>query len=192
MVQRTVSKRTQKHAVRHLLSTGLSIVEIMIVLSIVGLVTGLMLPRFQESTTQNVFKKDVAFFVENIGKAQSMATASNSRSCAYTDGADITERLDHVKLIVVDANHYRIVPFCKYPPDSPSDPTLTPNPSFFLNQSNQSSNVVPNGCVANCVFASFYTDGSVIPGYDVSFQSGSQTPCNISISSTGLVTNSCP
>lgn len=169
---------------------GMSIIEIVVVLSIIGLVTGLMLPRFSDSNTQNVFKKDVALFVENVGKAQSMATASNSRSCAYTDALDVAERLDHVKLIVIDANHYRIVPFCKYPPAS--DPTLTPNPSYFLNQSTQNSNIVPSGCAADCIFASFYPDGTVVPGYGVSFQSGSQTPCNISISSTGLVTNSCP
>jgi type II secretory pathway pseudopilin PulG len=156
---------------------GISVIEILVVLVIIGIVTGFMLPRFQNNNSENSFKRDTSFFVENIGKAQAMATSSNSRSCANT----VNETLNRIELVINNTTQYQIIPYCESTP--PSAPT--PNPIYIMSFTTQASELAPSG-----LFATFFSDGTVIPGASVNFD-GSQS-CNISISTTGVVINTCP
>ena len=159
------------------LSKGISVIEILVVLVIIGIITGLMLPRFQDGNSENSFKRDTSFFVENIGKAQAMATSSNSRSCANS----VNEKLNRIELEIMDASQYRIVPYC----ESTVVSAPTPNPLYIMPFKTQATEMTPGG-----LFASFFPDGTVTSGVVVTF-SGTQS-CNISISTTGVVTNTCP
>lgn len=156
---------------------GISVIEILVVLVIIGTITGLMLPRFQDSNSENSLKRDTSFFVENIGKAQAMATSSNSRSCADT----VDETLNRIELVINNSSQYQIIPYC----ESTVIAAPTPNPIYIMSFTTQASELAPAG-----LFATFSPDGTVIPGATVTF-SGSQS-CDISISSTGVVINTCP
>ncbi len=136
-----------------------------------------MLPRFQDSNSENSFKKDTTFFVENIGKAQAMATSSNSRSCDDS----VNEKLNRIELIINNSTQYQIVPYC----ESTVVVAPTPNPIYIMSFTTQASELTPAGR-----FATFSPDGTVIPGNTVTF-SGSQL-CEMSITTTGVVTNTCP
>ncbi len=161
---------------------GISVIEILVVLIIIGIITGLMLPRFQDRNSENSFKRDTSFFVENIGKAQAMATSSNSRSCDGIDADGNIENLTRVEIILANDTQYQIVPYC----ESVTNPAPTPNPTYIMSFTTQASELSPTGRL----FASFSTDGTVTPGSTVSFN-GTQS-CEISISTTGVVTNTCP
>ena len=164
----------------HFLSKGISVIEILVVLVIIGIITGLMLPRFQDRNSENSFIRDSSFFVENIGKAQAMATSSNSRSCANT----VNETLDRIELVVTSTNEYQIIPYCILN-TNPLGITPTPNPNYIMTFTTQSSELKNTG-----LFATFLSDGTVIPGSSASI--GGTQSCEISISATGVVTNNCP
>lgn len=162
---------------------GISVIEILIVLVIIGIITGLTLPRFLGQNTEGNFNKDTSLFVENIGKAQSMATSSNSKSCA--DTAD--ERLHYVALTLLDSTTYQIIPICENT-STPKADTPTPNRSYLMTFTTQFSEL---SCASMpCVVASFFPSGVVTPGETVTF-TGTQT-CTMSVSSTGVITNTCP
>lgn len=162
---------------------GISVIEILVVLVIIGIITGLALPRFQDRNTANEFKKDTALFVENVGKAQALAASGNSQSCAVT----VNEKLDHVDLKLLNSTTYQIIPICIIT-SVPTINTPTPNPSYVMTYTMQFSEL---SCTTMpCVVASFFPDSTVTPGETVTF-TGAQT-CTISVSSTGLITNTCP
>jgi len=170
-------------------SQGLSVIEILVVLALIGVFLAVALPRFQIHNTEAQFQADISTFLATVSRAQSMAAASNSRSCAQTPN----ERLSRIDISMIADNTYQVVPVCADITLEPSDPTPTPNAKFITSHSPMASVVQFTGCddiASECVFASFFPNGNVEVLRSVEFRRGAQV-CIIDLSSTGVVTNSC-
>jgi prepilin-type N-terminal cleavage/methylation domain-containing protein len=161
-------------------SQGLSVIEILVVLAIMGIITAIALPRFQDRNSESGYKKDIAYFIENVGRAQASVQAANSRDCGDT------EKLDHIDIVRSGISHYQAISYCGL--GSPGN-TPTPVPSKII--ALESSQFDAGSALT---FASLYSDGTTTPGpQGFIFVHGAQS-CTITISETGVITNSdsCP
>lgn len=151
-----------------------SVIEILIVIVIVGVLIALTIPRFQENTADRSYKKDIEYFIENIGRAQSMAQASNSRSCL------VTEKLSYVSVERINTTQYRIMMKCV-----PVDTGSVRSPILFATFS--LTDAVFSSCVSDCTLGDFYANGDVTNIHSPVRLSKGSIFCDVSISSNGVI-----
>lgn len=155
---------------------GISLIEILVVITIIVLFMSIGVTRFQVLNTESGFRKDVTYFVENIGRARALIDATNSARCNTGD------KLNSIEIVRTNTSGYVMQSYCENMVD----------PVESISYSLLNSAFDPN---SDGTFVTLYTDGSIEPSADgFTFVRGNMT-CNITLSAAGVVQSSgtdCP
>ncbi len=164
-------------------NTGLTVLEILVVLSIIIMFAGVMLARTRDRDSEAVFHKDVTGFVTQVGRALAMADARNSATC----GDD--ESLDRIEIVRTSVSSYSLIPYCHDRANPVVTYTPVPQGAFRLEVSQI------DGAASGTTFAVVRAGGSVTPDpKGFTFASGAKT-CAVTITTTGIINTSgegCP
>ena len=174
-------------------SSGLSIIEILVVVTIIVLFMVVAFPRFQEMNATSSYHKDITYLMESIGRARALVEATNSESCA----ADILnpEKLGSIDIVRVGANGYQMVSYC-VDKDTGAGSYESDRVSFSLLSSEFDTADSDETFVTMGTDGTFSPGGAIPPGSAKGFQvvRGTRT-CTVTISSAGTVSTSgadCP
>ena len=162
-------------------SHGLSVIEILVVLAIMGIITAIALPRFQDRNSEGEYKKDITYFIENVSRAQASVNAANSRVC------DGDEKLGRIDIVRQGTNSYQIITYCALLGGTGNTPTPAASTVFKLGSAKFDD-------ASGTTFVSLFADGTTIPGSGGFIFKHSDQSCTIAISETGVITSSdtCP
>lgn len=162
-------------------SHGLSVIEILVVLAIMGIITAIALPRFQDRNSEGEYKKDITYFIENVSRAQASVNAANSRVC------DGDEKLGRIDIVRQGTNSYQIITYCALLGGTGNTPTPAASTVFKLGSAKFDD-------ASGTTFVSLIADGTTTPGPRGFIFTHSGQTCTITISSTGVITSSdtCP
>jgi prepilin-type N-terminal cleavage/methylation domain-containing protein len=171
-----------EHTIEHpTLEKGLSVIEILVVLVIMGIITAIALPRFQDRNSEGGYKKDITYFIENVSRVQASVNADNSRVC------DGDEKLGRIDIVRQGTSSYQIITYCALLSGTGNTPTPA-TPTMFKLDSSEFDDA------SGTTFVSLFADGTTTPGPGGFIFTHSDQSCTITISETGVITSSdtCP
>ncbi len=150
-------------------TNGLSIIELLIVITIIILFMVIGIPRFQELNTESSFKKDVTYFIENIGRARALVESTNSRRC------DPGKKLERIEIVRADSSGYTMDSYCE------SIPEVVERIPFSLLSSQFDTDF------SDEIFTILRTDGTVSPSTKGFMFTRGNLRCNVLISNMGIM-----
>ncbi len=167
---------------------GFSIIEILVVLSIISILIGVTLNRFTGQTSQKIHQADVESAINFLTLARAKANSGESDICRLT-----TESLYRIEVRLRDSNSLEYKHIC-YPTFSPIDLGGLSTPTPITGQMSVISTVsrfdVSSAIdVSSATIASFTRKGTTITNAKLQVTTSDRTPYNtcIQVCDTGSI-----